>query len=304
MDLKKVALSIALMTSLAGVHAGCGDDPETTGAGGGVGGGAGGGTPIDVNFPTPNCGGGAGDEAPVDFGVTSVFIPDTLESEAPGFDLDDEDDACDIDDFDGSVDNGLAYMRSFLDLATSMSDPPYQNINLALDAAIEAEEFVVTMTGTGWNGTDDDECVLIGLDTGTFGDSVVDAPAIVEDGILYVVFPDAFGLSIPIAGTEANLSIHSGRATFDVNTGEGVLGGVVDRGTADDYTAEAAAELPEGTLHRTIHDVIAGASETIQGAATDELVNMALGAGSDSESSDEVACAAISVGFSFTTEEL
>jgi hypothetical protein len=299
MKLIKLAFGGALATCLIGLT-GCGDD------GGGGGGGV-------IEFPDPDCSGGVGSEPGVTYTMTALIAPDATDDPEPevGFNLDDlvspggDDDiaGCTIADFGGEagIDNGLAYLTGFLDTAANM-DPANMNMgfNGALANGIAGEEIVITMTFNGWNGTADDSCITVDMDTGDFGDAVTGAEATVVDNVMYVFLPD-FGLSLPLnsmAGAQADLTVHSGQMYLDFDDLSGQVGGIIDKGS-ETYTAASAMSLPEGTVHRTIYNVLTA----LMFEFPDALIDGALQGSSDiNPSTGTPPCSAMSIGLEYTVE--
>ena len=306
MHLKKVALGVVLMTSLVALPlgVGCGGDDDT-----GAGGGAGGGSGAGGGGPMPTCGTdpGPGDEQV--WTVTSLTVPDSnMPDDVPGYNFDgldtppaDEPDpnlpGCGIGDFDGGIDNGLAYLTELLNIAANMDGK--DSINDVILEAINEGTLVVEVTVTGYDGSGNDDCVFVSMSTGEFGAQVMDAQGVVKDGVLEVDLGE-FGLGIPVTGgAAANLTVYDGLLTFNIEAGSGVVGGTVDRGGRD-YTVEGAATAPEGSLHNAIGAVLDAVG--IDGIGP-EIIDPALDSGTDSTASDGTTCAALSVGLDVTATQ-
>ncbi|MBC7173136.1 MAG: hypothetical protein H5U40_11935, partial [Polyangiaceae bacterium] len=112
----------------------------------------------------------------------------------------------------------------------------------------------------------------------------------------------SFGFSIPFAGAEANLLIHNGLAKYNMTTGEGTLGGIVNIGSSETYTVELGMNAEEGTLFRTIYDVVAFAM--LEELADEELIAGVLSEISDSNATTGGSCNAMSIGLDFTATAL
>lgn len=244
-------MAIVSVAGLVALCTGCGKstsglDPADAGA-----------QPL-ITWVAPHCSDGPGAGDTRTYLVTELQVPSSQDPTVPGFDMDGVDDACGIPDFPGSVDNGLANLTPYIELLATAADGV--GPNQAIANAIASSQMTVTITIRGYDGTGDDPCALVSLDTGTYGRDVTDAQAAVRDGEVYVDLGD-FGLAMPLAAAvTADMDIHEGRAVFDVDTGEGVLGGMVNIGGDGSYTDEVGMNAPDGTVYHAVYLLLNGIS--------------------------------------------
>src|SRR5690606_1140071 len=173
------------------------------------------------------------------------------EGEAPGFDLDGVDDQCGVADHNDSVDNELARIGTLLKAQHDM--------NAELAAAIEAGNIALSLELSGYDGSgDDDSCVLVTIrSNGEVQGETVEG--LVQDGTLYASL-GAFPLTLPVRDTPVLFDIQSAYGAIDLATLEGQVGGGIDLGSDQPYTAAVGADAEEGTLYRAIYEVLETAS--------------------------------------------
>jgi hypothetical protein len=260
----------------------------------------------DGSFAAPACAGAnnPGSEPAVVFEMIGLEVPLSDEHPVAGLALDDlhtaqatEPDAalpgCGIGDFDGGIDNGIAYLRVLFDIFVSMQF--YDGINEVIAESIEAMAFAMTITLDGYDGSGDDECVFVSVTTGDFGAPVMDAHGRVDAGTLTVDLGE-LGLALPLVEESTlDLTIKDAKLSFNLPRGVGVIGGFVDRGGSV-YTAESGMLAPLGTLHRAFAESFSPAD------VSEELLDDTIAYAADMNASNGDVCAAVSVGFSITAE--
>ncbi len=271
--------------------------------GGGAGGGTGGGTGLidggsgypPVQFPQPNCMDGPGVEVPIDFPITSLYFPSPSDADTmPGYELDGVRDACGINDFEvadvGTIDNGFAFYRPFLDAAVGPVGGT--DFNASVSNAIASGSVTYSLTLSGWNLGDDD-CVAVSFVSGVASSPVV-ASGVVLGGALFVVFPEV-PLALPVAGGTPLLRLQPALVFFDMNGGTGQVGGMIDRGGTAPYSTPIASASPSGTMLRFTHDVATSTAFP----ATEQELDQFLTAATDMVLPGTNTCAATGVGFTF-----
>lgn len=303
MDLENFASKVVLLCFVVGVQAGCGDD------GGGF---------VWVE-PELTCAPGAEGEGSSDLEVSNFTLPDAEKlaaADVPGFDLDGlGSGACGAADFGSpaTIDNGLSRLTSGLDQAVGLTGAD-STVNEEIQRALDSNEIDMTMSVRGWNGAADDGCVLVDFDSGT-GTPVTDRLGAVSGGVLYVELGE-FDMSIPLGGPTGTFAVHGALATLDMDTLEGTVGGVIHRGSPageETYTEALGIAAPEGTVFRTIYDLIeaiaalASLNEddrvALHGAAAIFFPSSGEETAYDVDGLTEGGCDGTSLGFTFTAVE-
>ena len=258
--------------------------------------------------PDPVCTGDndPGLEGEVVWTVTGMLFPSQDDIEMPGYDLDDmstaagtpgEGAGCGIEDFDGGIDNGFAYLRGVLDAAATAGGA--DDFNQVIADSITGGDLAFTMTVQGYNGAGDDACVSVSMYTGDFGAAATEVLGRVDAGVLTAHLGE-LGLTLPFSdGVSASFTVYGGELTFDLDTHSGQIGGFADRGETS-YSSETVSSLPSGALDWALADAVGALGNP--DSLSDSTIDSALGAASDMEASTGDACAAVSLGFAISAE--
>jgi hypothetical protein len=311
--------AILALSSFSLLHNGCGDDSGIDGAGGGNPDGSGGGAPdggggggapdgADGGLETDGGdrgqpdGGAVADCTDVGAGEMRVYAVSSLVLNASndpvvaGLDLDGEDSACGMLDFPESVDNGFAYLRPILDTVASAAGGGSVNALL--------KDLDLTITLHGYDGSGNDPCVLVDLDTIPGGAAeVMGAAGSVTNRVLVVPSLGTFPLEVPAVNADLDFDVTGGALRFDLLGRKGALGGVVARGGLD-YSYDTTAAADPGSLHRGIHDVLTDLEDFIPGTPQnyDALIESSLDDATDIDPESGVACSGISIGFALEAD--